>query len=60
MRPLAAGPSIVAAGVVTVLAGLIIAIKWPVSSLFVLGIFLGIDLIFQGVTLTMFGLSLKR
>jgi uncharacterized membrane protein HdeD (DUF308 family) len=51
---------IVAAGVVTALAGLIIAIHWPVSSLFVLGIFLGIDLIFQGATLTMFGLSLKR
>jgi uncharacterized membrane protein HdeD (DUF308 family) len=51
---------IVAAGVVTVLAGLIIAVKWPVSSLFVLGIFLGIDLIFQGVTLTMLGLALKR
>jgi uncharacterized membrane protein HdeD (DUF308 family) len=51
---------IVAAGVVTALAGLIIAIQWPVSSLFVLGIFLGIDLIFQGATLTMFGLSLRR
>ena len=51
---------IIAAGVVTALAGLIIAIGWPVSSLYVLGIFLGIDLIFQGATLTMFGLALKR
>jgi uncharacterized membrane protein HdeD (DUF308 family) len=51
---------IVASGVVTALAGLIIAAGWPVNSLFVLGIFLGIDLIFQGATLTMFGLALKR
>jgi uncharacterized membrane protein HdeD (DUF308 family) len=51
---------IVAAGVVTALAGLVIAAGWPVSSLFVLGVLLGIDLIFQGATLTMFGLSLKR
>lgn len=51
---------IVAAGVVTALAGLIIALGWPVNSLFVLGLFLGIDLIFQGMTLTMVGLRLKR
>ena len=51
---------IVAAGVVTALAGLIIALGWPVNSLFVLGIFLAFDLIFQGATLTAFGLALKR
>ena len=51
---------IVAAGVVTTLAGLIIAIGWPVNSLFVLGIFLAFDLIFQGATLTAFGFALKR
>lgn len=51
---------IVAAGVVTALAGLIIAIGWPVNSLFVLGAFLAIDLIFQGAALTAFGMALKR
>lgn len=51
---------IVAAGVVTALAGLIIAIGWPVNSLFVLGIFLAIDLLFQGATITGFGLALRR
>jgi uncharacterized membrane protein HdeD (DUF308 family) len=51
---------IVAAGVVTALAGLIIAIGWPVNSLFVLGIFLAFDLLFQGATLTAFGFALKR
>ncbi|MEO5325875.1 HdeD family acid-resistance protein [Mesorhizobium sp. CC13] len=51
---------IVAAGVVTVLAGLIIAAGWPVSSLVVLGTFLAIDLIFQGATYIAFGLGLRR
>src|SRR5262245_11821001 len=48
---------IVAAGVITALTGLIIAIGWPVNSLFVLGIFLAFDLIFQGATVLMLGLA---
>lgn len=51
---------IVAAGVVTTLAGLIIAAGWPVNSLWVLGLFLAIDLIFQGWTFIAFGLALRR
>ena len=51
---------IVAAGAVTLLAGLVIALGWPVNSLFILGIFLAFDLIFQGATLTAFGLALKK
>lgn len=51
---------IVAAGVVTALAGVIIAIGWPINSLFVLGIFLAFDLIFQGWGYIAFGLALKR
>jgi uncharacterized membrane protein HdeD (DUF308 family) len=51
---------IVAAGVITALTGLIIAIGWPVNSLFVLGIFLAFDLIFQGATVLMLGLALRR
>jgi uncharacterized membrane protein HdeD (DUF308 family) len=51
---------IVAGGVVTALAGLIIALGWPVNSLFILGVFLAFDLIFQGATLTAFGFALKR
>lgn len=51
---------IVAAGVVTALAGIVIAIGWPVNSLFILGMFLAIDLIFQGATITAFGLALRR
>lgn len=47
-------------GVVTVLVGGMILAHWPVSSLFVLGIFLGIDLIFAGIGWIGMGLALKR
>ncbi|MBC2886242.1 HdeD family acid-resistance protein [Ochrobactrum sp. CM-21-5] len=51
---------IVAAGVVTMLAGLVIAMQWPVNSLFILGLFLAIDLIFQGWSFIAFGLGIRR
>lgn len=51
---------VVAAGVVTVLAGLIIAFRWPVNSLWVLGLFLAIDLIFQGWAYIAFGIALRN
>src|ERR1700709_953340 len=36
---------IVLSGVITLLLGLLILARWPVSSLYILGLFLGIDLI---------------
>ncbi|MET3659962.1 HdeD family acid-resistance protein [Aquamicrobium ahrensii] len=51
---------IVTAGVVTILAGLVIALGWPVNSLQILGLFLAIDLIFQGWAFIAFGLALKK
>ena len=51
---------IVAAGVVTLLAGLLIAARWPVNSLWVLGMFLAIDLIMQGWAFIAVGLALRR
>lgn len=50
----------VAAGVVTLLVGILIALRWPVNSLWVLGLFLAIDLVFQGWTFIAFGLALKK
>lgn len=47
------------AGLVTLLLGLLIAAHWPVDSLWVLGMFLGIDLLFTGVGLVAWGLRLK-
>ena len=51
---------VLAAGIVTLLAGLVIALGWPVSSLWVLGMFLAVDLIFQGWALVAVALALKR
>jgi uncharacterized membrane protein HdeD (DUF308 family) len=51
---------VVAGGAVTVLLGLIIAMGWPVNSLWVLGMFLAIDMIFQGWTFIAVGLALKK
>jgi uncharacterized membrane protein HdeD (DUF308 family) len=47
-------------GIVTALLGLIILIQWPFSSLFALGIILGIDLIQAGMSWLNLGLFLKR
>ncbi len=47
-------------GVITLLLGLIILAHWPVSSLYILGLFLGIDLIIAGVGWIGIGLGLRR
>ncbi|RTL87835.1 MAG: aquaporin Z [Hyphomicrobiales bacterium] len=51
---------VVFSGIVTLLLGGVILAHWPVSSLWVLGTFLGVDLIFAGASWMGFGLSLKR
>jgi uncharacterized membrane protein HdeD (DUF308 family) len=51
---------IVAGGVLTLLAGIVIAIHWPVNSLWILGMFLAIDLMFQGWSDIALGLALRR
>jgi aquaporin Z len=42
---------LVLSGLVTLLVGFLIAIQWPVSAFWVLGTFLGIDLLFYGFSL---------
>ena len=51
---------VVFSGLISVLLGIIIVAKWPVSSFFVLGIFLGVDLIFMGSSWIAIGLALKK
>jgi uncharacterized membrane protein HdeD (DUF308 family) len=46
-------------GLITLLLGIVILAHWPVSGLFALGIFLGIDLVFAGVGYIVVGLGLK-
>ena len=51
---------VVLSGVVTLLLGLIILNHWPVSSLYILGLLLGIDLLFAGASWIGMGLSLRK
>ncbi len=47
-------------GVVTLLLGLVILAHWPVSGLYILGLLLGIDLIFAGTSWIGVGFGLRR
>jgi uncharacterized membrane protein HdeD (DUF308 family) len=51
---------VVASGIITLLLGAIIVFGWPITSLYTLGIFLGIDLIFAGVSWLTAGLMFRR
>lgn len=50
---------IVASGVVSIIVGLIFLLGWPANSLWLLGLILAADLIFQGCTFILFGMGLK-
>jgi uncharacterized membrane protein HdeD (DUF308 family) len=47
-------------GAITLLLGAIILVHWPVSSLYVLGLFLGLDLLFMGFSWINIGMALRR
>ena len=51
---------IVVSGIISILLGAMIIAHWPYSSFYVLGIFLGIDLIFIGSSWFSIGLALRR
>jgi uncharacterized membrane protein HdeD (DUF308 family) len=47
-------------GIVNLLLGFVILSSWPVSGSWIIGLFIGIDMIFNGVSLTMLGLAAKK
>lgn len=47
-------------GLVTLVLGLLIIAEWPASGLWVIGMFLGIDLIFSGTWLIMLALGVRK
>ena len=47
-------------GIVTLVLGILIWNQWPVSGLWVIGLFVGIDLIFGGWTTVMLALAARR
>jgi uncharacterized membrane protein HdeD (DUF308 family) len=51
---------VVLSGLITLALGAIILLHWPVSGLYILGIFLGIDLVFAGVSWICVGLGLRK
>jgi uncharacterized membrane protein HdeD (DUF308 family) len=51
---------IVISGLITLLLGVIILVHWPVSSLWTLGIFLGVDLVFAGASWIGLALGLRN
>ncbi|OAP40787.1 hypothetical protein AU381_02500 [Sinorhizobium glycinis] len=59
LSPLGGWGWIVIGGLVTLIAGLVIAAGWPVDSLWILGLFLAVDLVMQGLALIAFGVLVK-
>lgn len=51
---------VVVSGILTLLLGFMLIAKWPYSSAYALGIFLGIDLLFIGSSWITMGLALKK
>jgi uncharacterized membrane protein HdeD (DUF308 family) len=47
-------------GIISLLLGILIITQWPQSSLIIIGLFIGIDLVFCGMTYIMAGLAAKR
>jgi uncharacterized membrane protein HdeD (DUF308 family) len=47
-------------GAVTLLLGLMILSRWPVSSLYILGLFLGVDLVIAGASWIGVSLRLRK
>ncbi len=47
-------------GLITLVLGVLIWRQWPVSGLWVIGMFIGIDLLFAGWTCLMLGLAVRR
>ncbi len=47
-------------GIIGVVLGGLVWAQWPTSSLWVIGAFIGLDLIFSGVSLIMLGLDLRK
>ena len=47
-------------GLVTLVLGLIIVAQWPISGLWVIGLFVGIDILAAGLSLVLLSLSARR
>ena len=46
-------------GIIAILLGILVLVQWPVSGLWAIGMFVGIDLVFRGITWTIFAFGLR-
>ncbi|OAI41746.1 hypothetical protein AYO40_02260 [Planctomycetaceae bacterium SCGC AG-212-D15] len=53
-------PWVVLSGVIDVMLGAMIFNRWPASALWVIGLFVGLDLLFHGWTSIVLGLTMRR
>jgi uncharacterized membrane protein HdeD (DUF308 family) len=60
MRQSAPWFGVVLSGCLTFLLGVVVLVHWPVSSVYVLGLFLGIDLVMAGAARIAIGFGLKK
>ncbi len=59
LRPNTGWGWVLASGAVTLLAGIVLVGGWPVNTVWLLGMYLAFDLIFQGFAMLGFGFALK-
>ncbi|MGJ8525140.1 hypothetical protein LMG33818_000848 [Halomonadaceae bacterium LMG 33818] len=50
---------VIVSSIITALLGIMLVAGWPVTGLWVIGMFLAFDLLFQGISFILLGLSLK-
>lgn len=60
LSPMPGAGWITASGIVSVVAGVVFLIGWPANTVYLLGLVLAIDLMFQGASLIGWGATLKR
>jgi uncharacterized membrane protein HdeD (DUF308 family) len=54
------GRWLLASGIVGILAGLVVLLKWPIEGVWALGLVVGIDLLVHGAWWMMCGVGLRR
>ncbi|MQT11391.1 HdeD family acid-resistance protein [Rhizobiales bacterium Sp-1] len=59
-RPALGWGWMLASAIVTTLFGLLITAQWPLNTEWLIGLVLGVDLVFQGVAWISFGLAIRR
>lgn len=60
MRPATGWGWLLFSAIIAIILGIEITVQWPINSMWILGLFLGVDLLFNGFTVLMLGLGLKK